>query len=39
MVRKDIKEVGVGIGNCKDGGIMITTSYYPARNFIGKYTY
>lgn len=39
MVWKDTKEVGVGIGYCKDGGIMIVASYYPAGNFIGKFPY
>jgi hypothetical protein len=39
MVWKDTKEVGDEIANCKDGGLMIVASYYPAGNFIGKFPY
>ena len=39
MIWKDTREVGVGIGYCKGGGIMIVASYYPAGNFIGEYPY
>ena len=39
MVWKDTREVGVGIGYCKDGGIMIVANYYPAGNFVGEYPY
>jgi pathogenesis-related protein 1 len=39
MVWKNTREVGVGISYCKDGGIMIVASYYPAGNYIGEYPY
>jgi pathogenesis-related protein 1 len=39
MIWKNTREVGVGIGYCKDGGIMIVASYYPAGNYIGEYPY
>ena len=39
MVWKNTKEVGVGIGYCKSGGIIIVASYFPAGNYIGQYPY
>jgi hypothetical protein len=39
MVWKNTKEVGVGIGYCKNGGIIIVASYFPAGNYIGQYPY
>ena len=39
MVWNNTKEVGVGIGYCKTGGIIIVASYFPAGNYVGQYPY
>lgn len=39
MVWKNTREVGVGIGYCKNGGLIIVASYFPAGNYIGEYPY
>ena len=39
MVWRNTREVGVGIGYCKSGGIIIVASYFPAGNYVGEYPY
>ena len=39
MVWRNTREVGVGIGYCKTGGIIIVASYFPAGNYTGEYPY
>ena len=39
MVWKSTKEVGVGVAYCKNGGIIVSASYYPAGNMVGETPY
>jgi pathogenesis-related protein 1 len=39
MIWRNTREVGVGIGYCKSGGIIIVASYFPAGNYTGEYPY
>jgi pathogenesis-related protein 1 len=39
MIWRNTREVGVGIGYCKSGGIIIVASYFPAGNHDGEYPY
>jgi hypothetical protein len=39
MVWKSTKEVGVGVAYCKNGGIIVSASYFPAGNIVGETPY
>jgi uncharacterized protein YkwD len=39
MVWKDTKEVGVGVGVCPNGWLIVVANYYPVGNVITQYPY
>lgn len=39
MVWKDTREMGLGVAQTKQGGIIVVASYYPAGNMVGSYPY
>lgn len=39
MVWKDTREMGLGVAQTKQGGIIVVASYYPAGNVVGSYPY
>jgi uncharacterized protein YkwD len=39
MVWKSTTEVGVGVAYCKNGGIIVSASYFPAGNIVGETPY
>lgn len=39
MVWKSTREVGVGVAYCKNGGIIVSASYYPSGNIVGDTPY
>ena len=39
MIWKNTKEVGVGIGTCPAGGVIIVANYNPTGNYMGEYPY
>ena len=39
MVWNNTKQLGVGISNLKNGGVVIVCTYYPSGNIINQYPY